>query len=91
MKKKNAPYAILILLAVVYALLRFSSPSQIFVETSGGGIETPQVLPVSAKAIIGDSEILLEVAETPEQQAKGLMFRSEMPSDRGMLFPIEPE
>lgn len=92
---KNAPYVILILLAVAYTFLRFSlsSPSQSrqsFLE-SDEGIETSQVLPVSAKAMVDDSEILLEVAETPEQQAKGLMFRSELPHNRGMLFPVEPE
>src|SRR5690606_32059987 len=29
----------------------------------------------------------VEIAETPEEQALGLMFRTELPDNRGMLFP----
>ena len=32
----------------------------------------------------------LEVARTKEEQAKGLMFRKELPPDGGMLFPFDP-
>ena len=35
----------------------------------------------------GDREIALEVAETPEDMALGLMFRTELADGRGMLFP----
>jgi len=47
-----------------------------------------QQLPIEARAIVGDKTILLEVAKTPEQQEIGLMFRTELPGDRGMLFPF---
>ncbi|MBD0335386.1 MAG: DUF192 domain-containing protein [Cyanobacteria bacterium Co-bin13] len=47
-----------------------------------------QQLPISARAELGGQEILLEVAETPEQQAMGLMYRPALPDDRGMLFPM---
>lgn len=30
----------------------------------------------------------VEIASTPPQQAKGLMFRTELPDDRGMIFPF---
>ncbi|WNC32053.1 MULTISPECIES: DUF192 domain-containing protein [unclassified Thermosynechococcus] len=50
----------------------------------------PQYLPITAKARIHDTWIQLEVARTPAQQQLGLMFRSELPPDRGMLFPISP-
>ena len=33
----------------------------------------------------------VEVARTPAQQARGLMFRDSMPADGGMLFIFEPE
>jgi uncharacterized membrane protein (UPF0127 family) len=49
-----------------------------------------QVLPISAEADINGQIIQLEVAETPEQQAKGLMYRPPLPDDRGMLFPFNP-
>lgn len=31
-----------------------------------------------------------EVAQTPQQQAIGMMFRKSMPQDSGMLFPMQP-
>lgn len=35
---------------------------------------------------IGGKTYSVELAETPEQQEKGLMFRDSMPEDHGMLF-----
>jgi uncharacterized membrane protein (UPF0127 family) len=35
----------------------------------------------------GRHEIRIEVAETPQQKALGLMFRTSMAENRGMLFP----
>lgn len=58
------------------------------VETSQSN--SGQSLPISAQATVGDRQIQLEVARTPEQQATGLMFRSELADDRGMLFEFEP-
>ncbi|MGB8691739.1 MAG: DUF192 domain-containing protein [Microcoleus sp.] len=49
-----------------------------------------QVLPVSARARIADRQIELEVAKTPEQQSMGLMYRTSLPDDRGMLFEFKP-
>ena len=34
---------------------------------------------------------MVEVAETSEQQSRGLMFRKSMPQDSGMLFVFEEE
>ncbi len=31
-------------------------------------------------------ELIVEVAETPEQQARGLMYRTELAENRGMVF-----
>lgn len=62
-----------------------------------GGLDRGQLLPISVNTIIADralaqpsQRIGLEVAQTPQEQATGLMFRTELPDDRGMLFPIEP-
>ncbi|MEA5578609.1 DUF192 domain-containing protein [Anabaena sp. UHCC 0451] len=59
--------------------------------TSVAQIQAPlsqgQNLPISAKATIPNgTQINLEVAQTPEQQAMGLMYRPALPDDRGMLF-----
>jgi hypothetical protein len=35
----------------------------------------------------GRHDIEIEIAETPEQKAKGLMFRTQLVPNRGMLFP----
>lgn len=45
-----------------------------------------QILPVSARAIVGNETIDLEVAVTPEQTSLGLMYRTSLSDRRGMLF-----
>lgn len=52
--------------------------------------ERAQMLPISATAIMGGETIELEVAQTPEQQATGLMYRADLAKNRGMLFPFDP-
>lgn len=48
---------------------------------------TGQILPISAQAVLSNGTIIqLEVARTPEQQAKGLMYRPHLPDNQGMLF-----
>lgn len=49
-----------------------------------------QRLPITAQATIANQVIQLEVAKTPQQQATGLMYRSSLASDRGMLFAFQP-
>ncbi|AIE75987.1 MULTISPECIES: DUF192 domain-containing protein [unclassified Synechocystis] len=49
-----------------------------------------ETLPLTAQVTIGAETILLEVAKTPLEQAQGLMFRTELRGDRGMLF-VFPE
>ena len=48
----------------------------------------PQKLP-SIKLTAGMHVLQVEVAQTPEQQAIGLMFRTSMPANGGMLFIFE--
>ncbi|PMB38289.1 hypothetical protein CEN47_06785 [Fischerella thermalis CCMEE 5319] len=46
-----------------------------------------QQLPISARAVVPNGTIIdLEVAQTPEQQAMGLMYRPALSPNRGMLF-----
>ena len=52
--------------------------------------QSAQVLPISARARIADRPIELEVAKTSEQQAIGLMYRTSLADDRGMLFEFKP-
>ena len=53
-------------------------------------IATPvgQILPITATTQLAGKTFQLEVAQTPEQQQMGLMYRPALPDDRGMLFPM---
>lgn len=43
------------------------------------------------KVKIGENMLKVEVADTPEKKMHGLMFRSSLDSDMGMIFPFEEE
>lgn len=38
----------------------------------------------------GQTAFAVELAITPQEQARGLMFRRSLPADRGMLFVFDP-
>ncbi len=38
-----------------------------------------------------DVELLVEIADAPDERARGLMLRESMPEDHGMLFVFEAE
>src|SRR6478736_5170730 len=46
-----------------------------------------QVIPLTITTLKGPHAFRVEVARTPQEQAKGLMFRTEMGPDEGMIFP----
>ena len=60
--------------------------------------KAPDVHPVSGLAVIPltvqtDDEKIgfrVEVADTPQAQARGLMFRTELGANEGMIFPYNP-
>jgi uncharacterized protein len=58
--------------------------------SSSSTMGQPQTLPHTKKLTIGKRTILLEEANSQQEQATGLMFRGSMPIDRGMLFNFEP-
>ncbi|ANY19451.1 hypothetical protein A6F68_00925 [Tsuneonella dongtanensis] len=49
-----------------------------------------KVIPLSVETAKGRHSLRVEVAATPSEQAQGLMFRTEMGDDEGMLFPRNP-
>ncbi|MBE9127463.1 MULTISPECIES: DUF192 domain-containing protein [unclassified Coleofasciculus] len=49
-----------------------------------------QMLPIAAEAQIGGQRILLEVTRTPQEQQMGLMYRTSLAPNRGMLFSFNP-
>lgn len=50
----------------------------------------PQKLPVSAQIVVNRQTILLEVARTQQEQSTGLMYRTQLAANRGMLFVFSP-
>jgi uncharacterized protein len=79
------------LLAVL--LIGCSTPTTAKPPTFTSSSQTPapeslgQTLQITAKATVPNgTTIQLEVARTPAQQAKGLMYRPALPNNRGMLF-----
>jgi len=47
------------------------------------------VIPLTITTSARTHNFRVEVARTPEEQAKGLMFRTEMGANEGMLFPYD--
>ena len=61
--------------------------------TFGADPAAPGHHPVSGLAVIpltvGEHRFMVELAATPDEQEEGLMFRTAMGPDEGMLFPLE--
>lgn len=47
-------------------------------------------MPLTIRSVSGVHHFMVEIAASPEQQERGLMFRKSLGADRGMLFPYEP-
>lgn len=84
------------LIAPMVLLLAACSPQAAEAErTAPATVVAPSVHPVSGLEVIpltlhlarGDHVVRVEMARTGEQQARGLMQRTAMGADEGMLFP----
>jgi uncharacterized membrane protein (UPF0127 family) len=91
--KMRITFAILL----VALLLGCSNPSSVSSNPNSTPVsqeETPknqgQMLPIEAKVKLGNEIIELEVAKTEQQQQIGLMYRTNMPKNRGMIFLFDP-
>ena len=47
-------------------------------------------MPLTIRSKNGVHHFTVEVAATPEQQERGLMFRKSLAGDHGMIFPYDP-
>ena len=47
-------------------------------------------VPLTITTASGTHRFVVEVARTPEQQARGLMHRQSLAPERGMIFPYDP-
>jgi uncharacterized protein len=100
----NFPYSLLgISLSLLLLGCATSVPAKVIETplTSGTALPTPpliatsptakvQMLPISAQVNLAGQPIMLEVARTPQEQEIGLMNRTELAADRGMLFTFVP-
>jgi uncharacterized membrane protein (UPF0127 family) len=48
------------------------------------------VIPLKITSLGRTHNFRVELAQTPQEQARGLMFRTEMGPDEGMIFPYDP-
>jgi uncharacterized protein len=58
---------------------------------SGGTVVAQDLQPLEIATKTGVQIFGVELAVTPEEQAKGLMFRRELPEKQGMLFDFHRE
>jgi uncharacterized membrane protein (UPF0127 family) len=47
-------------------------------------------VPLTIQSATGTHQFTVDVAATPEQQERGLMFVKSLAGDRGMIFPYDP-
>ncbi len=77
--------AFFFLIAALFAITACTQPTQ--TSTADAGEEPPPShVPLPQAALPDGFMVNLELAETPEEIANGLMFRPSLPENRGMLF-----
>lgn len=62
----------------------------------GEALAQAMMLPADATPLVvqtgaGERRFTVEIADEPTERSAGLMFRTDMPDDRGMLFVLEGE
>jgi uncharacterized membrane protein (UPF0127 family) len=71
------------------ALLAFSVTTGCSAKTTTD-IASVGTVPLEIKTTKNSHSFKVEVARTPEQQERGLMFRPHIDPDGGMIFPMDP-
>jgi uncharacterized membrane protein (UPF0127 family) len=74
-------------MAAVTACGSATTASQAPLDRSPAGLEQAALTIASSNGL---HRFTVEVARSPEEQARGLMFRKDVPGDRGMIFPYDP-
>lgn len=75
--------------AALLCLAACSSPSAQS-DKDATAAATPIHLPLVIRTGKGEHRFNVEVARTPQEQERGLMFRKSIDADGGMLFPMDP-
>ena len=66
------------------------SPAPAAQQTSVHPVSGLEVIPLTITSLGKKHAFRVEMARTPQEQARGLMFRTEMGPNEGMLFPYDP-
>jgi uncharacterized membrane protein (UPF0127 family) len=74
-------------IAAVSACGNATATSEAPLERSPAGLEQ---IPLTLNSSTGKHRFTVEVAQTPEQQEQGLMFRQSLAANQGMIFPRDP-
>lgn len=90
----KAPFALALLAVAACSPSHADSPKSQFQAQAVSPAAGEQRHPVSNLAVIplsvGRHKFVVEVAASRAEQARGLMFRSQMGRDEGMIFPFDP-
>lgn len=77
--------AVAVALVTALAACQPSTSNAVEVERSAAGLEQ---VPLTITTQSGKRQFIVEVARTEAEQAMGLMHRTELAPDRGMIFPF---
>ncbi len=80
----NRAWAAILAALLVFAQLAFVPGG------APGALAEMRKDPLKIVTSTGEHAFEVEVTETPEQKARGLMFRRSLPDNAGMLFPYLP-
>jgi uncharacterized protein len=72
------------------ALMACSPQTPTAAEVSQGAQSGLVTVPLTIHSANGDHRFTVEVAQTPQQQETGLMFRRSVGANQGMIFPYNP-
>lgn len=82
------------LFALLAVALVACSPGAGGASPSAGGVVHPEsglaVIPLTVSSASGTHRFRVEVAGSAMEQARGLMFRTRLGPDEGMIFPMSP-
>lgn len=75
--------------AIVVAVAGYFAYNTAFATNSQARLLPVDAVPLVAETNSGEKQFTIEVADTADERASGLMFREEMEDDHGMLFIFE--
>lgn len=65
------------------------SPAAVSASTQSAAQPGVEIVPLTVETANGPRRFRVEVARTPKQQERGLMFRTALPPMGGMIFPLD--